>query len=1148
MAQLRKITPSPVLSNFRQAAPTVGYGFRVLAEGMRVAQETLHNAAIQEQTNQGTPLGYEMSGGAMPSGGPMSISGINESLARTESGGSYSVVNSEGYTGKYQWGQARLDDYNRANGTSFTLAQFRDDPALQERAQAWHVQDIVSQTGDLVGRAVNGVTMTPAAIVAMAHLGGIGGARKYVETNGAYDPADSNGTHLSDYARTHGGADVLTGPAGSDSLQGGSGDDAFGYRPFDPLSDAPTRGALELIVVEDGEGNYFAAPSVWVSQDGTPITMTPELAARVAKQYEQQSGFVFRRFDTKGAASGFAKKAYADALNVAGGTIRLPKTTGPAGGPRPPLHLGALSPAGKPAQTVISGATGPAGGPIPAQALGPLSPAGGPAASNGLASSPRPQPNHGQKTVSSPRPRPNPGAPSAASFDPSPEVTAQPVPTTTVRKADGSLESRLFSPAFGPYQEAFNAAAQTAYQSDMMVKGAADIMAMSAQFPLDPEGFAQAAQGYVSQVVSGAPEMFRADLQAEMQQEVQRRYLGIMADRQDDIRQRADNSSSALVEMWSGNLASAIATGNPDEIAAAQEKLDSILIARESLPGVGWTPAQSELTRQRAINAGEAERERRREKDRSEAEKAQAEVQRRTDASTQALTELWGDRVATALSIGDTAAAMKAQAELDRVLAQREASPGAIWTPAQSEVERQKVIAKGRAMAAAAASKAAQDTATNLDRAISTAKAGGMEPEEAILLADPQAAAQFPEKVATLAALAELRATLPTFTASPKAEREAQIAAIGTPDNAGEVQKKKALEDVNREINGAFMKDPIAAAATYLPEPPPPIPSADTAPEDAVPMLQARKAYADRLVAEGYAPKAGYLSAAEAETVGSLLSKEAPIEARLLAAELLTKGFGEAAPQVFAALKNVDPTTKAAGMMSAATGNRDVAMAAMTGRAMLDAGQSKARFTYAAIRTIDPSIASALSGLPVPESDILALAAGIFAYENPEGFSTKPEDKPAMDKAAASALNRALGMSKAQTGEVTGGVQNVMGFNVLLPVGVSGKAVEEAFGYHRGNESPVAIFTQGFLDMFGGGRGADFSAAGIGSSAGSVPMAGGIPLTPSQLASGNIALMPVADGGPTAYRMMFDNGTGYAPIRDKTGGPFIFDIEKLIAQ
>ena len=34
---------------------------------------------------------------------------------------------------------------------------------------------------------------------AIAHLGGISGALKYVETGGEYDPADSNNTKLSDY-------------------------------------------------------------------------------------------------------------------------------------------------------------------------------------------------------------------------------------------------------------------------------------------------------------------------------------------------------------------------------------------------------------------------------------------------------------------------------------------------------------------------------------------------------------------------------------------------------------------------------------------------------------------------------------------------------------------------------------------------------------------------------------------------------------------------------------------------------------------------------------------------------------------------------------------------------------------------------------
>ncbi len=834
MAQLRKVTPSPVLSNFRQAAPSTGYGFRVLAGAMEELYRNLEPAAIEEQRQNGAALGHEMSGGAMPSimpatGGSDSLSGgINESLAATESGGDYSVVNREGYTGKYQWGQARLDDYNRANGTSFTLEQFRANPGLQERAQEWHVQDIMSQTGDLVGRTVNGITMTPAAIVAMSHLGGIGGARRFVETNGAYNPQDSNGTSLSDYAVRHGGASV-----GTDSLAGGGGTD----------------------------------------------TIAP----------------------------------------------------------------------------------------------------------------------------------------------------------TMIRKGDGSLEAKLYPPTASPILQAHNAAAQVAYQADMMVKGAADLSALYSQFPLDPEGFLAAAQGYVSEAVQGAPDMFREDLRAELESEAVRRYMGIVDDRQSDIRQRADNSSQALIELWSDNLTAAIASGNQTEIAAAQEKLDSILVARESLPGVGWTPANSELVRQRARTAGES----------------------RIRAT------------------GETA---DAKAKADLALA------------------------------------------------IEAAKQGQTAAAEAALLADPSIAARFPDQYEQLQALSTLRATLPGFVSSPAQARAAALAEANAQpvEGRGDLASRAALDEVNRTVTTAFQKDPITAAATYLPNKPPPIPDANTPPEQAVQMLQARKAYADKLVADGFAPKVAYLSSQEAELIGSFFSKEAPVEARLAAAEMVTRGFGPAAPQVFSVLKNVDQTTKAAGMMSAATGNRDVAMEAMMGRAMLDAGQSKNSFKYGSVRTVDPQIATALTGVPVPEGDVLALAAGIMAYNYPEGFTK--EQETARAAAAKDALSRALGQTTLPTGEVVGGVQKALGFETLLPGDVSAEDVDAAFGMGFWS-APTGIF----------------STAGLGKSAGSRPMLGGVPLEPKDLASGNIRLLVAPGWGKDAYLMLY-NGE---PVRNAAGTTFVFDLRKL---
>lgn len=164
---------------------------------------------------------------------------FGERLGHSESGGRYNIRNKEGYAGKYQFGDARLQDYMRATGSAFSKDEFQASPALQEQVYKWHEADIDKRLGDLVGREVNGQVMDQNALRAVAHLGGIGGARKYVTSGGAYNPADSNGTALSDYARKlggGGGGNALSGhPAGlgvASASSGGVGS------PVDPVAAA----------------------------------------------------------------------------------------------------------------------------------------------------------------------------------------------------------------------------------------------------------------------------------------------------------------------------------------------------------------------------------------------------------------------------------------------------------------------------------------------------------------------------------------------------------------------------------------------------------------------------------------------------------------------------------------------------------------------------------------------------------------------------------------------------------------------------------------------------------------------------------------------------------------------------------------------
>lgn len=134
---------------------------------------------------------------------------FRNALAMSESGGRYDVVNSEGYAGKYQFGADRLADYSAATGRPISMAEFVANPSLQEDVYSWHEADIdqfIRERGldRYLGQNVGGVTITLDGLRSMAHLGGKGGMAKFLETGGRYNPADSNGTSLSDYGAKFG--------------------------------------------------------------------------------------------------------------------------------------------------------------------------------------------------------------------------------------------------------------------------------------------------------------------------------------------------------------------------------------------------------------------------------------------------------------------------------------------------------------------------------------------------------------------------------------------------------------------------------------------------------------------------------------------------------------------------------------------------------------------------------------------------------------------------------------------------------------------------------------------------------------------------------------------------------------------------------
>ena len=126
------------------------------------------------------------------------------SMKKSESSGNYMVVNQEGYMGAYQFGNARLTDFKNATGKDFTKQEFLESQELQDEVFDWHTNDIVSYINTkgldkYIGTEVNGVLVTLNGLVAVAHLGGKSGMSKFLTTGGKYNPADSNGTTLTNY-------------------------------------------------------------------------------------------------------------------------------------------------------------------------------------------------------------------------------------------------------------------------------------------------------------------------------------------------------------------------------------------------------------------------------------------------------------------------------------------------------------------------------------------------------------------------------------------------------------------------------------------------------------------------------------------------------------------------------------------------------------------------------------------------------------------------------------------------------------------------------------------------------------------------------------------------------------------------------------
>ncbi|AUC14720.1 peptidoglycan-binding protein LysM [Tenacibaculum sp. SZ-18] len=133
--------------------------------------------------------------------------GFKEALAFKESQGRYTVVNTLGYLGKYQFGKGTLRRFK-----IYDTQKFLKNPELQEKAftalckvNKWILRRDISR---FVGKRIKGISITESGILAAAHLAGAGNVKKFLRSYGNFEFKDSYGTSIESYLKKFAGYDV----------------------------------------------------------------------------------------------------------------------------------------------------------------------------------------------------------------------------------------------------------------------------------------------------------------------------------------------------------------------------------------------------------------------------------------------------------------------------------------------------------------------------------------------------------------------------------------------------------------------------------------------------------------------------------------------------------------------------------------------------------------------------------------------------------------------------------------------------------------------------------------------------------------------------------------------------------------------------
>jgi hypothetical protein len=140
-----------------------------------------------------------------------------KALSQRESSDDPTQVNKLGYIGKYQFGKSALKEIGLDK--KIKAHKFEKNPNIwPEKAQDKAMTELLKKNkhylGDYLskydGKKVGNIKLTKSGMLAGAHLLGASNVKKFINSNGKFDPVDGFGTHLTEYLRNFAGYNLAS--------------------------------------------------------------------------------------------------------------------------------------------------------------------------------------------------------------------------------------------------------------------------------------------------------------------------------------------------------------------------------------------------------------------------------------------------------------------------------------------------------------------------------------------------------------------------------------------------------------------------------------------------------------------------------------------------------------------------------------------------------------------------------------------------------------------------------------------------------------------------------------------------------------------------------------------------------------------------